>query len=94
MIGQRVKIDELAPNKYKFDSGAVPQVLVADGTDQPMEFRGTVSHENGRQFLENGEYEGRHGPTDAREPSQLCCCSKNIRSKPILPTLPHVTAVI
>jgi hypothetical protein len=43
VTGQRVKIDELAPNKYKFDSGAVPQVLVADGTDQPMEFGGTAS---------------------------------------------------
>jgi hypothetical protein len=34
-----------------------------------------------------------HG-VDAREPSQLCCCFKNTRSQLMLPTLPHVTAVI
>ncbi len=41
--GQRIKIDELGPNKYRFDDGAVPQVVVADGTDQPMDFGGTMS---------------------------------------------------
>jgi hypothetical protein len=43
VTGQRVKIEELAPNKYKFDSGSFPEVVVANGTDQPMEFGGTAS---------------------------------------------------
>lgn len=42
-VGMRLKIDDLGANKYKFDNGAVQQVLVADGTDQPTEFGGTSS---------------------------------------------------
>jgi hypothetical protein len=49
LIGQRVKIEDLGANTYKFDDGAVPQVIIADGTDQPREFGGTVS------FIKTGE---------------------------------------
>jgi hypothetical protein len=43
MAGQRFKVEELGPNKYEFDDGSVPQVIVANGTDQPMELGGTMS---------------------------------------------------
>jgi len=41
--GQWVKVEDLGSNKYRFDDGAVPQTLVADGKDQPLEFGGTMS---------------------------------------------------
>jgi len=41
--GQWVKVEELGSNKYRFDDGAAPQTLIADGTDQPLEFGGTMS---------------------------------------------------
>jgi hypothetical protein len=43
MAGQREKIEDLGSNKYRFDSGAVSEVIVADGTDQPVLFGGTMS---------------------------------------------------
>lgn len=43
VVGQRIKVEDLGANKYKFDDGAVVEVIVADGTDQPMEFGGTAS---------------------------------------------------
>jgi len=43
VVGQRFKVEDLGANKYKIDGGAVAQVVVADGTDQPIEFGGTAS---------------------------------------------------
>jgi len=40
--GQWAKVEELGSNKYRFDDGAAPQTLIADGIDQPLEFGGTM----------------------------------------------------
>ncbi len=41
--GQWVKVEDLGSNKYRFDNGATPETLVADGKDQPIQFGGTIS---------------------------------------------------
>ena len=41
--GQWVKVEDLGSNRYRFDNGAYPEILVADGKDQPTQFGGTIS---------------------------------------------------
>ena len=36
-------MEDLGSNKYRFDDGATPETLVADGKDQPIQFGGTIS---------------------------------------------------
>src|SRR5437660_773465 len=43
LTGEREVIQDLGGNKYKFSFGTVSWSLLADGSDQPFKFGGTMS---------------------------------------------------
>src|SRR5262245_37880197 len=43
ITGEQMKIQDLGNNKYTISWGATPTTIIADGTDQPDRYGGTVS---------------------------------------------------